>query len=494
MYKMLIVDDEYFIREGMKKIIDWNAQGIEIVGTAENGIQGIGKIRELKPDIVLTDIRMKAMDGLAMLDVLREEGIKCKVIIMSGYKVFEYAKKAMEEGVAFYLLKPVSKQELLEAVQKITSILDQEKTELIPKKLIESENLIKKCLENKGEDPIVNFKGPYIVISFRFIPAASLNMQERSEVFNLLLAQRENLYAYFKNENELMVLLCNDISPEMAVKKLRLTLTEHLQRKVFAGVSCVQNKTEEFATACSEAGKALQYILYGTSEVVNYFDIMNSFNKIEIDYVNLSKEIIHAVEICNREKVAELLKNVSQSMMKARYNPEEVWNWFKNLYLNLQNTTRLMQVKVSEQEWINRVDEYTLWEITEMMLEFCSSCIIAIGNSRKGDVSKTIRDVVAYIDNHYTEDISLEQLEAIFYTEFSYISKLFKKEMGVTYLQYITEKRIAKAKELMENPELTMYQIANGVGYTDAKYFSQLFKKLEGVTPKEYREIQKNRV
>lgn len=123
MYSMIIVDDEYFTIEGMKLIIDWSFYNIEIVGTAVSGREGIALAKRLRPDIILSDIRMFGMDGISMLDTIRQEGIESKFIVMSGYKQFEYAQRAIEVGIEGYLLKPVNKEYLINIVQKITSSL-----------------------------------------------------------------------------------------------------------------------------------------------------------------------------------------------------------------------------------------------------------------------------------------------------------------------------------------------------------------------------------
>lgn len=124
MYSMIIVDDEYFTIEGMKLIIDWSFYNIEIVGTAVSGREGIELAKRIKPDIILSDIKMFGMDGISMLDNIRKEGIKSKFIIMSGYKQFEYAQRAIEVGIEGYLLKPVNKEHLISIVQKTVSALE----------------------------------------------------------------------------------------------------------------------------------------------------------------------------------------------------------------------------------------------------------------------------------------------------------------------------------------------------------------------------------
>ena len=121
MYKMIIVDDEYLTIEGMKLILDWSAYNIEISGTALSGREGIALAKSIRPDIILSDVKMFGMDGISMLDAIRKEGMQAKFIIMSGYEDFDYAQRAIEVGVEGYLLKPVNKAHLEAIVQKMTA-------------------------------------------------------------------------------------------------------------------------------------------------------------------------------------------------------------------------------------------------------------------------------------------------------------------------------------------------------------------------------------
>ena len=129
MYKLFIVDDEYFIREGLKKLLDWESLGIEIIGTASNGEDGMKAILDKKPHIVITDVKMRAMDGLSMLEQLRGHGVDCRFIVVSGYREFEYAKRAIKGGAINYILKPIEREELLSTVKSALESLKEEHTE-----------------------------------------------------------------------------------------------------------------------------------------------------------------------------------------------------------------------------------------------------------------------------------------------------------------------------------------------------------------------------
>lgn len=496
MLKMLIVDDEYYSREGMKKIIDWSQYDIEIIGSAENGIQGIDMIRELHPDIVLTDIRMKAMDGLSMIEEVRKINAHCKFIIMSGYKVFEYAKKAMEEGVDFYLLKPVSKALLIDAVQTTKELLDKSKQDFILQRLQQSEGTLRSIINHKESKIDVIIKN-YFICSVKLSEPMLDYQQDKLKIYNILIEQRENIQICFFSDREFIVMFCNEEDDEMTVRRMRRSLQSRLNVDIYVGVGEKQYTLADFKTAYEQACLALQYKLYDTKndEIIFYRNIEGLNNKIDNQFIKINNEVIHAIEICEKDTVTQNLRLAHEKMVAVTYIPQDVYNWFSHLYMNI--TTMMKQLGFSEQEMFNTTfgnmnyndmnSDIKLSEIFLNIENFCFHCINIVERNRKGLVSKSIKEVIAYIDKHYMKEISLEYLEKIFFMEFSYLSKLFKKETGKSYLQYLTEKRIQKAKELMGDPSLTIYEISARVSYTDSKYFSQLFKKIEGVTPKEYR-------
>ena len=148
MYSMVIVDDEYYTCEGMKKIIDWSEYNVQIAGTASDGTEGLELVRRLKPDIVVTDIKMKTMDGLDMISALRKESFRGEIIILSGYRIFEYAQRAIEENVSSYLVKPVNTEKLRKSIEFVIQKLDKDKPKsTMSVKAGKSSELIKNVIE-----------------------------------------------------------------------------------------------------------------------------------------------------------------------------------------------------------------------------------------------------------------------------------------------------------------------------------------------------------
>lgn len=494
MYKMLIVDDEYYSREGTVRMLDWEKYDIEIVGTAKNGAEGMAMTEELKPDIILTDIRMKSMDGLSMIKEIKNKNIDCKFIVMSGYKLFEYAKKSLEEGVVAYLLKPIPQKDLIDALIKAKSLIQESKNGNISKRLEQSEAAVKGFIGGESlPDGIISYR----IFMIKFEHASS--SVDKADIYEQLLKCNENIFVCFSNNSKFIFMICNPTHDTALIRKIKNVLETFLGFHVHIGGSQIQaaSDKENFSAALMQANLALQFHIYSNSdEEIIFYDEISKYdnNTIDNELIKYSHDIAYSVEACSKKSVHDTLRMVVERIKNKKYNPQVVCDWFKNLYINIDY--RMKQLGYTESEFnnskhqLNGINIYNGFSLSNMLQyteDFCFHCIKLIEDSRIGNYEKTIKDVIVYIDNHYTDDISLEYLEKKFFIDLSYLSKLFKKETGKTYLQYITEKRIEKAKELMNNTDLNIYEIASKVSYNNAKYFSQLFKKVEGISPSDYR-------
>lgn len=496
MYKILIVDDEYYSREGTVKMLDWAKYDIEIVGTAKNGAEGIKMTEELKPDIILTDIRMKSMDGLSMIQEIKSKNIDCKFIVMSGYKLFEYAKKSLEEGVVAYLLKPIPQQDLIDALIKTKNLIQESKNDNIAKQLEQSEAAIKGFINGTPPPPMANISS-YQIFIIKF--ERTQNAVDKVNIYEQLCKCSKTVFVHFSNNSKLIVMICNPNHDTAVIRKIKTALETRLGLQTYIGGSQIQASAdkETFSAALRQANLALQFHMYSNStEEIIFYDEISKYdnNTIDNELIKYYHDIAYSVEACSKKSVHDTLCKVIERIKSKKYNPQVVCDWFKNLYINIDY--RMKQLGYAEGEFnnskykLNDMNVYNGFSLSNMLQyteNFCFHCIKIIEDNRIGNYEKTIKDVIVYIDNHYTDDISLEYLEKKFFIDLSYLSKLFKKETGKTYLQYITEKRIEKAKELMNNTDLNIYEIASKVSYNNAKYFSQLFKKVEGISPSEYR-------
>ena len=222
MYKLLIVEDEYFSREVIKHLIDWEKYSVEIVDTAENGKIGLQKILCLKPDIVLTDIRMKLVSGLEMIEEANKHNVKCKFIIMSGYKKFEYAQKAVDEDVIAYLLKPVRQENLTEAIIKVTKMLEKDSADYDLTGFHESERKFDDFIKQQSGNETARI---FFICKAGFEEISYISSELRQRIFAYIQKTGKEAYVKFGKNCFYMIVLNENIT------KSGLTDMMHLLEK-----------------------------------------------------------------------------------------------------------------------------------------------------------------------------------------------------------------------------------------------------------------------
>ena len=493
-YSMVIVDDEKYSRNGIAGLISWSDYGIDIIGSADSGISGIELINSLRPDIVLTDVNMKAMDGFEMIRRLREMDINSKFIVISGYKLFEYAKKAIEEGVFSYLLKPVTREELIPIIEKVKQVIKAEQQNKGLSEMGRHEEYLKKLFEGEGK-----IEEGYSTYYIKYDGNLINSLHQKNKLFTILEEKLGNAFISFVNNDDMVIL--TDARPLSVEYSVNEALLEIAKGKAYIGVSPI---SDDYKNSLKRSELALRYHMYeSNSSMINYNDIASEDDKVFLEALLGSRtdNITTAIEQLNLAAAYGLLDEACDLILKKRPHPGEIEVWLGYLLMFIKNWSKRMGVSFIEclktqdqQKFYNNVGSVLKMDkLSSTLKGIIKNAVDAVGKQRQLTSDRGVKAVISYIDDHYLEDISLEHLEKIFFTDLSYLSRLIKKETGVSYLQYLTDKRIKRAKELLSDQSLQLYKIANMVGYTDAKYFSQLFKKMTGVTPSEYRDIIINR-
>jgi len=496
-YSLIIVDDEKYIREGLSRLIDWESENIEIIGYAQNGVEGLELIDKLRPDIVITDVKMKTLDGFGMLEELNRRGVNCKFIVMSGYKVFEYAKKAIDSGVNFYLLKPIETEELLMAINKTKEFLEQDKKDE-SFLYIERSIVIFKSLYSGTVPPELLGGRPdnYMILNILFDENVAESIQQRMKISMAVKTNTSNAYIDFVKNKHMLCIAFNVEFPRNFTQNFQKLLTETLNSQLVIGASEPFTNFSRMNEAVSQAETALGMRVYTENQDVFHFSpgvIEIEKNRMAHELDSISESIVYNVEICQPDMAHKHIITAVELIKKAQYNTGDVFYWISQIVINIERILKHLKIEITYNDNAMRKLRYEcenfirLEDLLDALCKFCSCCITLLLGDNTQVGFRGLKSVKAYIDNHYMENISLEMMEKIFFAKFSYISHMFKKETGMSYLQYLTGKRINKAKELMADPKLNIYEIANMLSYTDAKYFSQLFKRIEGVTPSEYR-------
>lgn len=484
MYKVLIVDDEPWVAYGLAHLIDWNANGFEVIGEAHDGVTALQLIIEHVPDVVVSDIRMPGLDGIQLLEKLKQQQLDVEVILVSGYSEFQYAQQALRLGAFDYLLKQVEAEQLLESLQRISERL-RTKRETQPGvdlflhdlfELLEPSNgtTVEQFLQNKG----IQHEQPH----FRFI---SCELADAS-VFPLLAAEQHvqmiSTCQLRTGLNKWAVLINYDEqSSSTHFLDYLSELTEHAQ---YAGISSrgyghtkLALLYDESEVACCSAG----FYRYGQ---------LMSYKKEELDAKD--KKMVLQIELAIKEgdllAIKALLGEWSDRCSDERIAVDRlttVYNQFISLLLKYYGNA----VRYNDLEHLPYDQLVRFYRSPD---EFFSRLegLFELMNEQEAHVSNDqAKKIIAYIDQSYTEDILLSSLAKQFNLSIGYLSMLVKKETGKTYSEYVTEKRLALAKELLGDQSISIQDIVQRVGYKDYFHFNKLFKKHFGITPSKYRKL-----
>lgn len=534
MYRLLIVDDEDWIRERLRDTIDWIGMGIEVCGEARDGEEALDITERLLPDIVITDIRMPGLDGLEYIRRLREGNNRTKVIIISGYSDFEYARKAIKLGAFDYLLKPVEDEEIMGIVGKCLEEISSEKkkdviVENARKQMMESLPLLKKEFMLKlvdgafDSDEAILREMEYLELSWYghnkicFIIELDDNVSKNTSEnwdrhllkfvvsniardFVLKLGGGE----IFHTESDRVVCLTFSDVEEKVLTRQVLSVSNGIRkviRKVTGfsstiGVGRVCNTLSGISVSYREALEALQYKSYLGSDRI--YDIRG----IDVQrragfYKPADLEIlINNIKMGDAKNSLDILDNMFAGLRDGR---EELCPLdLKLLYMDIMNPViklvsdantavedfSSLSIKFMEQLGrLQTVNEFHTW-LSDMVLRI----IDLLGKHRKNKKRKVIEAAVEYVNDHYIEPITLNSVADRFFLNASYFCKVFKEEVGESFTKYFINLRIQKAKELLKDPTRKIYEIAGMVGYEDVQYFTRIFKSAIGVTPVQYRE------
>ena len=527
---VMIVDDEYLERILISKSFDWEAHGFKIVGEAESAKQALDLYDVLKPHIIFTDINMPFMDGLEFARQIEEKKLGTKIIIITGYREFEYAKKAVEIGVKSFLLKPIAKEELAKVSLKI-------KQEIIAEHIkVEQENLLKSQMKEHSEIIIESF--------FQRLVEGRVSESEFSEKLACYGLEYLNESITCVNIKVEVVANSEEGQKEQEIIRLKESLQQHYKMQIFmhylgniilliARDKTVDKKTfkekliDRLTTLKKEStnvltiaigdenvginGIALGYkqstetlkgiVALGKEKIGQYRDIFILQKQKQTNAGNIDiKLYINALKNRLNEEILKITKAyIKQISCTCLVNIEKM----KIMCVNFTSLTLLtlvdLEYKVEEileeDKLYNAISKIeTSQDMEKLLLSFIDKIIQYNVNHKNYIPHKLVEKTKNYIEQHFNEcDLSLNTLAKIFYVNDSYLSKKFKDTVGQNITDYILEKRINKAIELLKSTDLKSYQIGEQVGINDPHYFGLCFKKYTGYTSNAYRNLLKTK-
>lgn len=530
MLRILLVDDETLVRNHIKKLICWEKEGFEVTGEESNGYDAFRFVEGNQVDIVLLDIKMPVMDGIEFLKKLKANANNPKVIILSSYEDFSYAREAMRLGAVNYLLKhTLDAGTLLEALTETKDIITKElhiKEEVLSLKIKTGDNIVlaeKDCfftqlLKGMTDESYIfkeidrldlQLKQQYYIpvlleardkelIESRYLPG-ELNHIRLNTLKIIDAAVKNNARGEaFITSNFSFCILINDINTRSCVeiKNRLIKITEEIREKIsdLASIDLIAAVGPQIKSLLNfdrvfKIGKDLfNYRVFNTFTLVFYEDISFRKKEMNMDKIkNIMNNFKAMLSDMNAKDADDILKmlfmgELKQSMDLNAYRlvSEELFH-ILSVQLDKYDMRQDFNIDKKELDRIKGIEQVYIW------FSKLAADIITRARSQNYSDNRIISKVIEYIRKCYNEEVNLETAALRVNISKIYLSKLFKKETGENFIDFLTRVRIEKAKELLLNSRRKMEDISPEVGFGNSKYFSWTFKRATGFTPQEFR-------
>ncbi len=536
MLKVFLVEDEIVVREGIKNNIKWENEGFQFIGEASDGELALPMIQNLKPDIIITDIKMPFMDGLELSRLVKKELPMVKIIVLSGYNEFEYAKQAINIGITEYLLKPISPAKLLQAVKEVAEKIEKEKEqeeyvkqfkkEMIENKQIEKQKFFNdlvfreiamvEMLEKAKALDIDLVAQAFNVILFKVMIKNDTSTSYSNEIVTItdkideLVSGYDYIYMFDRAAEGWGFLVLDEMAVNPDIFQLKILkpmiceIKKYDNLEYFGGVGKTVQRLRELPKSFDQANRAFSYRYMGKPDQIIYYENLGQMNLLLDDNIDLSTLDIGKID---RKILENFLK--SGSTQEVRHF---IMDYFSGLGVDNINSLLFRQyvtmdmyfgtvafieeLGIPSKEIIENCGEIGgvagelitvestkcyLEQILERALELRDSIAMKKYGSLIDGAMKYIKE------NYSSDDISLNLVAASVNMSPSYFSTIFSQEMGKTFIEYLTNVRMEKAKELLMCTNMKTSEIGFEVGYKEPHYFSYIFKKTQDCSPKEFR-------
>jgi YesN/AraC family two-component response regulator len=505
MYKVIFLDDEAITLQLLESALDWQKYSIVLGGKATDGVEGIELFQQVEPDIVITDIRMPNMDGIAFTRAIRQTKKKVKVLLLSAYAEFEYAQSAIAYQISDYLLKPLDEDKLEAAIARIVQELAQE-------------NALTNTMENYRVEQAERRLLEFLTLPPESpTPTTPVDIQETfrgvDTVFRVALTTNPadlkipgdigGLRRFFKDQFGPGTAVLPIRPTELVMLTTRAVLQSHLDealatlrekdQAVLFGISFIDS-TFDLYLACRQAEMALHNCFYSGTEASTYSDKITFSNEVTFNFADFEKTIAEIVEQGKGGELYEKLLHQLENLFERRTDPPlifdfvfEVLNWAKIELVKRYGATAFAEIEMVNRErvWSCATKE-TLCLYLDNYIDALSEVVTKL---LAGDpdlyIVKRARN---YTRQHYTNvEFTLQGVAEYVGLSKTHFSSVFHKTTGQKFWDYVTQLRIEKAKEMLKQSNCSNYEISRAIGYESEFHFSKTFKKVVGVAAQQYR-------
>ena len=533
MFKVFLVEDESLIREGLKENIPWEQYGFQFVGDASDGEMALPMIRAARPDVLITDIKMPFMDGLSLCRIVSSEFPKIKIIIISGYDDFEYARQAIEVGATQYLLKPITKMALRKTLLELKEKMEREseqsdyqmqyRSEMHEYEQFARRNFFEKLLQAD------------LAVSDIYEEAARLSLEITAESYNLVFFTMRSHFAektpqeteqFMQRQDEVLHFILRH--PQYILFSWNVGSYGVLVKSEGSHIAEMTDRcVGQIRQVCNRQDMQLDWSVAVGSPVERLSMLHECYQK--VSHYMAYRFIVPGIHVLTEESLGEYLSATEEKKLgyvdPSAVDPEIIRDFLRKgcfaeihdfvqsylesfrqalgsrmfldyIILSIRYTViaYLDSIGIGKERYENRIEDYmqnegVTGETTDEYIIFLLEMAVTLRDQESDFQSgRILRKAQEYIDANFAkETISLNEAAARAGVSPNYFSAVFSQNMQKTFIEYVTGKRMELAKQLLKNTEQSSAEIACAVGYKDPHYFSFVFKKTQGMSPREYR-------
>lgn len=503
MYKVMIVDDEPLILQGLKNIIEWDKLGFEIVSSCENGEKAYAEYKLNPVDLIITDINMPKLTGLELIKKLRLDGENVKCIILSGYDDFKFAQNAIKLGVEDYILKPIDEEALELILDKVYRYFEdtKKKQHLLIDKNIKLGDLLRGKLSGEELEEIKSVLNIKLRDSAYTVTNIAYN---KGNDENFIIGLQEVLDASSNTKYELVkvfdgqIFILNSWQLDIGIFDIKeyfdnilVKINNNLEAEAFISIGTIVKSVDSIVESYDNVNELKKYILIeGNNKCID--DSIVEYRK------DVGINILETVDDLHRlildKNLSSIQKYIDESLSNKELSPSEIYDLAIKMIILIDRISEEFALSKYGQTGlstaiINICQEKTLEGISEFILNEIKDLIDKM-NSYNENYSPVVQQVIQTIHLHCDEELSLKTLALKYNMNSSYLGQIFSKEVGVAFSEYLNKTKNMKAKELILNTNMKINDVAKAVGYLDTSYFYRKFKKYYGVSPSTLRELK----
>ncbi|MFS0722742.1 response regulator [Paenibacillus sp. 1P07SE] len=510
MFKVVLVDDEIYARQGLKQFADWNKHGFDIVAEAANGEEALHIIEQTSPDLVVTDIRMPELDGLELIQAVKDQKKASPIfVIVSGYNDFKYAQQAVRFGVEDFILKPIDEDEMEQLLSKLNLILTEQREDRAERERQQYQFYLEQVMigrmpasMTKDAEITLRLTGAetrYIEVEFNNChtrPGSGCHEEVAAETIGQLC--HPAVPYIHKRQSGVYALLINDSAVESVGwhtylvtlhTRLKETLGDHIYLYAGKAVRDITGLHESYRSVIQM--RAFKYAVPGSMPF-----LYEELQSIPLQYSDIEDRLfgrlMEAMEEQEAVAAQQTLDEIFLQFQEQRFAESAVNRAVSRLVFGVARIIETMQGDVRDLPGFHAMGEWSSSPVTIEGLrvifeQFMGESMRLISDLRKNGSKGNIQKIKQYIEAHYNESISLKSIASHFFMNPVYLGQLFKKTQGLYFNDFLLHTRMREAKRLLRQTELRVYEIADRVGFSNADYFVTQFEKVVHKTPSEYR-------